>query len=412
VSTSLGEKLRRWNVSPSAAGRSPRPAGGIEAVVPGRFLATPHGECFLVERRYPLDWRQGATPLGAALDLSPRVRALLTRGGLPDDLDLRRALFLDTETTGLSPGTGTYAFLVGVGYLDGDAFALRQYFMRHPGEELALLAALEELLVAYPLWVTFNGKAFDGPLLETRFRYHHRRRGPMPTLHLDLLHPARRLWRHHLPSCALSSLERWLLGVQRTEDVPSWEIPALYFDYVRRARCQPLRAVFAHNADDVLSMIALVGLLGEVLDAPQHHAPRIDAQALLRLYVDTGLGEDAVQWCREALPALAGEERGALAWELATVLRRRGDREGATAIWRELAAAGGRWCVPAHVELAKQLEHGERDYRAATRLVEAALASLIVSGAPAAAAERAALERRLGRLYYRARRHGAQASGS
>jgi uncharacterized protein YprB with RNaseH-like and TPR domain len=407
VSTSLGEKLRRWNVSPRPAAARPRAARGIEAVVPGQFQATAHGECFVVERRYPLDWRQGATPLAAALELSPRVRSLLTRGVLPDQIDLRRALFLDTETTGLSTGTGTYAFLVGVGFLDGDVFVLRQFFMRHPGEELALLAAVEELLANYPLWVTFNGKAFDAPLLETRFRYHHRRHGPTPGLHLDLLHPARRLWRHHLPSCALSSLERSLLGVRRVEDVPSYEIPALYFDYVRRARCEPLRAVFAHNADDLLSLMALLGLLGQVLDAPERHAPTIDALAVLRLYVEAGYGESAVGWCRAALPALGDEQRGALRWELAKLLRRRGDRQGAEAIWRELAAERGPWCLAAQVELAKQLEHGERDYRAATRLVEAALASLIVSQGPTAAVERAALERRLGRLHYRSRRDRA-----
>jgi uncharacterized protein len=403
MTASLGEKLRRWNVAPRAPTSRPRPARGIEAVVAGRFQATSHGDCFVVEREYPLDWRQGATPLAAALALSPRVRSLLTRGTVPDQVDLRRALFLDTETTGLSTGTGTYAFLVGVGYLEGDRFVVRQYFMRHPGEELALLAALEELLAAYPLWITFNGKAFDAPLLETRYRYHHRRHGPTPALHLDLLHPARRIWRRHLPSCALSSLERSLLGVRRGEDVPSCEIPALYFDYVRRARCEPLRAVFAHNADDILSLVALLGLLGEVLDAPERHAPGIDVPALLRLYVETGFGDAAVQWCRDALPTLGSEQQGALRWELAALLRRRGDRQGAEAIWRELAAEHGRWCLPAQVELAKHLEHGERDYRAATRIVEAALASLTVSQAPTAAAERAALERRLGRLYYRSR---------
>lgn len=400
----LGDKLRRFN----AAGRSaparppPRPAG-IESVVAGRFEPTTYGECFVVEQRFALSWRQGAFPLSTALALSPLARELLGRADCDEALEPRRALFLDTETTGLSGGTGTYAFMVGLGHVDGDDFLLRQYFMRHPGEEAALLAALEDILAAFPIWITFNGKAFDAPLLDTRFRYTRRRPGPAPRLHVDLLHPARRLWRNHLPSCALGTLERTLLGVRRQDDVPSWMIPTLYFDYVRRGQCEPLRDVFTHNTHDLLSLAALLGLVGQVLHEPHRYAERVDLVAVLRMYAQARRAEEAADWCQAALAALPASARGPVAWELAALLRRLGRRERAAELWRELARNGGPWSVAAQVELAKHLEHGERDYRAAARAVEAALAALAVSRLPAAEVERAQLERRLGRLRYRAR---------
>ncbi len=401
--SSLGDTLRRWNVAGRAASIPPPPCTGIEAVVAGRYQATPHGPCFVAEQRLPLTWQQGRYRLGQALALSPLARALLTRASDAEPFEPRRALFLDTETTGLSGGTGTYAFLVGLAYVDGDEFVLRQYFMRHPGEEAALLAAVEDLLGAFPVWITFNGKAFDAPLLDTRYRYSRRRPGPAPRLHVDLLHPARRLWRHHLPSCSLGTLERALLGVRRAEDVPSWTIPTLYFDYVRRGQCEPLRAVFAHNEHDLLSLAALLGLVGEVLDTPPRYAGGVDLLAILRLYVEAQQASEAIGWCPAALRALPAAARGPLRWELAAVLRRLGQREEAAAVWRELAADGGPWGVAAQVELAKHLEHRERDYRAATRAVEAALAALAVSRAPTAPGQREQLERRLGRLRYRAR---------
>ena len=404
--TDLATKLRQWAPAGAATRRPAARRPGIESVLPGRFESTPHGDCFLVERSYPLDTAQGRVPLAHALALSPRARHLLARGAA-DHVDPRRALFLDTETTGLSGGTGTYAFLVGVAYFDGPRLVLRQYFMRHPGEEAALLAALADLLAEFPLWVTFNGKTFDVPLLDTRFLVTRRAALPRPAHHLDLLHPARRLWRTRLPSCALGSLERILLGVRRAEDVPAWTIPGLYFDYVRRGRCEPLRGVFAHNAEDLLSLVALLAFVGDVLDEPPRHAHHADALALVRLYAQCGLAGEAAIWCHAALDHVPPVERGALRWELALLLRRAGAREAAVEIWEELAGESGAWAAAALVELAKHYEHHARDYAAATRATEAALAALAVSRLPVSDRERVDLERRLGRLYFRAQQDRA-----
>jgi uncharacterized protein YprB with RNaseH-like and TPR domain len=408
----LASKLRQWNAAGRPQAAAPRRSrAAIEDVLNGRYQATPHGECFVVEQRYPLTSQQGAIELHSALALSARARHLLTRGQAAEALDPTRALFLDTETTGLAGGTGTYAFLVGAGYFDGGDFCLRQYFMRHPGEEAALLAAMAELLAAFPVWVTFNGKTFDVPLLETRFLVTRRERLAPPARHLDLLHPARRLWRTRLPTCALGSLERLILGVQRADDVPAWTIPGIYFDYVRRGRCEPLRGVFAHNADDLLSLVALLGLFGAIFDAPAEHAHRVDTVALLRLFTQAGLAGEATGWCSTSLDRVPPTERRGLQWEMALLLRRAGDREGAVRLWQQLGAESGPWALAAQVELAKHYEHHRRDYQAARRAAEAALTGLAVAPWPVPPTQREQLERRLGRLHFRIQRDQAGEQG-
>src|SRR5215213_3629318 len=188
----LATRLRALPPSGSASRR--RAAADIDSVVAGTYQTTPAGTCFVARRRYAATHEQGVLPLASGRELSALARAALAPliGG--HALDPARALFLDTETTGLSGGTGTYAFLIGLGYFDGDDFVVEQYFMRHPGEEVALLHAVGEVLERFPLWVTFNGKGFDVPLLSTRWRMARRQPLDLPTAHLDLLGVARRLW--------------------------------------------------------------------------------------------------------------------------------------------------------------------------------------------------------------------------
>src|SRR5262249_28981891 len=343
VTVDLATKLRRLDAhARTAPSRPPRPQADPAAVLGGRYVRTAEGECLLVERRVALV-QQGTGPqLAAARHVSCSAQTVFRRGA-PGELDLNRAVFLDTETTGLSGGTGTYAFLVGLAFFDGDDVVIQQYFMRHPGEEPALLTAIREPLAAFPIWVTFNGKAFDVPLLQTPYRYGRRACLPEPTFHLDMLHPARRLWRNRLPSCSLATLERALLGVARRNDVPSWLIPSVYFDFVRRGTVDPLRAVFSHNAQDLLSLAALVGLVAQIVDEPPRYAGYVDTCALLRMYRDAGLAFEAESWVRAALSRAQPAEQGSLLWELAAILRRAVDLAGAARLWADLAIVPGPW---------------------------------------------------------------------
>src|SRR6185312_2978496 len=210
--------------------RPPRPAAEpVEHVVDGELLDTGQGSVVVVRREYPLSHRHGGHPLGDVLDAPLSLLAQFARvdGEIGDAGGL---LFLDTETTGLAGGTGTYAFLVGAALIEDGRVVVHQYFMRDFDEEPALLAALEPLLTRASAVVTYNGAGFDLPLLETRFVLG-RRRWPASLPHLDLLKPARRVWTGWLSDCRLATLESTVLGLAREDDVPGAFIPLIYFDY-------------------------------------------------------------------------------------------------------------------------------------------------------------------------------------
>jgi len=173
--------------------------------------------------------------------------------------------FLDTEATGLSGGAGTYAFLVGVGGWHASGFCVEQFFMRDFHEETALLLALQERLTEVRLLVTFNGKSFDLPLLDSRYVISRLDRPLAQVTHLDLLHPARRLWKLRLGDCSLINLEKRLLGLWRENDVPGNLIPHLYFNYTRTGVGTGLRAILEHNRQDIQSLADLTLLVGRIL---------------------------------------------------------------------------------------------------------------------------------------------------
>ncbi|MGB8647856.1 MAG: ribonuclease H-like domain-containing protein [Anaerolineae bacterium] len=394
---SLGVKVGARDVPPPPP--QPRPRYPIEEVVAGHFHPTRLGEAFVVENSYPADYRHGRASLITTASLVTIAEwadapHLTTR-------NLDRFAFLDVETTGLSGGTGTYAFLIGVGRFAGDCFQLKQLFMRDPAEEPAVLAALSEFLDPLDALVTFNGKAFDAPLLRARYVMNGMRAPFEAAAHLDLLPLARRLWRDRLESRALGSLETHILGAQRTgEDIPGWLIPALYFDYVRDGDARPMKGILYHNAMDVAAMAALLGHMAQMLDQPLAFAVEhgLDLIAIARLFEDLGrLDEAATLYTRGLEYEVSEETFRETMRRLSFVHRRRGNLELAVELWRN--AAHGRQ-VYAYVELAKYYEHRARDYSEALRQTRAALD--IINARDFPRGERAKwlkeLERRLERL--------------
>ncbi len=347
-----------------------------------------------MEESYPLTHRHGHLPLGALLESPPAVWASLAagfssvagrapgRGGVADGgpgADPAALTFLDIETTGLSYGAGTYAFLVGLGQFSGDTFHLYQFFLRSPAEERALLLAVAEAVQRRQGVVTFNGRGFDLPILATRYTL---ARLPQPwsgQVHLDLLLPARRLWRQRLAQCSLSSLEQNVLGVERSFlDIPGWRIPSVYHDYLRGAEAGVLQPVFYHNAHDVLSMVTLATRLARFLHDPWGEGGArhgLEFCALGRLYEQAGQWSQATAAYRAALllalPAPAREQ----AWErLAGLLKRQQAWEEAVALWQALVDRPGEHPLYAYVELAKYYEHRCRDPERAEALVRRAVA--------------------------------------
>jgi tetratricopeptide (TPR) repeat protein len=290
-------------------------------------------------------------------------------------LQLSQLAFLDTETTGLSGGTGTYAFMVGLGrFVDGD-FHLALFFMQNPGEEAALLEAVANFLAPCAALVTFNGKSFDAPLLRTRYALNSI---PCPFdgfAHIDLLPLARRLWRDRLPSRALKYLEEHIMAAPRShEEVPGYEIPWLYFDFLRTGDARPLNRVFYHNAMDVVAMAALLSLTAGLLADPHgsdlEHGQ--DVIALARLFEDLNRWDDAALLYERGLKTTLPE---ADFWQavrrLSTLQRKRGDMETALRLWKQAADEGH---IYAHVELAKYYEHSRRDPAAALQWTRSAIA--------------------------------------
>jgi uncharacterized protein len=344
----------------------------IDSVVTGAFLPTPLGDVFVAEQSFVQDYRYGNASLASPLPLS--MIAEWARDARIADLPLSAFAFLDTETSGLSGGTGTYAFLVGAArFIDGQ-FVLRQFFMRDPAEEGALLEGLAHFLAPAKALITFNGKAFDAPLLTTRYSLH---RIPVPYkdyAHLDLLPLARRLWRDRLESRALKYLEEHVLGLRRSsEEVPGYEIPFLYFDYLRTRDARPLAGVFYHNAMDVVAMAALLTHVNEMIMQPYEGRVEygLNFIALGKLFEDLGHWDEAARLFERGLECeITESDFGVAVKRLSILQKRRGDFDEAIRLWERAAAQGH---IYAHIEMAKYFEHKCRDPKSAIQWTRSAL---------------------------------------
>ena len=371
---SLGVKVGTTDLAPP----KPKSRYGIDSVVAGAFHPTQLGEGFVAQQSYTSEYRHGLCSLISPLPIS--VISQWARDARISDIPLSEFAFLDTETSGLSGGTGTYAFLVGVArFVDGQ-FLLQQFFMRDPAEEPALLEGLSNFLAPCKALVTFNGKAFDAPLLTTRYSMH---RIPVPYRdysHLDLLPLARRLWRDRLPSRALKYLEENILGLARsTDEVPGYEIPWLYFDYLRTGDARPLGGVFYHNAMDVVAMAALLAHINNTLEMPYdgHVQHGLDFIALAKLFEDLGhwdeaarLFERGLELGTESQQGLAESDFGLAVKRLSILQKKRGDVNEALRLWEEAAERGHLY---AFIELAKHYEHKSRDMKSALKWTRSAM---------------------------------------
>ncbi len=367
------------SVGPNAVGES-----GLEETAQGPIL--------VARRRYPLHHRQGVVPLGAALEVSPEILRLLSRSR-EESPSPDRLLYLDTETTGLAGGTGTYPFLVGAGFFEEGSFVVQQYFMRDLDEEPALLSAFHALLPRFEGVVTYNGRAFDLVLLETRFVLA-RRLWPGVRWHLDLLPTARRLWSSCLSDCRLVTVEMHALGLMREADLPGSLIPALYFEYLRRRTPTALPKIFAHNRQDLLSLVALAGWVGRALSDPERVLLSAEEYAGLGRLWEPWSGERSRQCYRAALArGLPAVERERLLLRLADLAK--GERQWgeACALWKTAIAGTSGFHSCPWEELAKYHEHRSRDLLQACRIVTEAL-----SRARAAQARPETLERLTHRL--------------
>ncbi len=360
--------------------------------------------CFVVDREMAADDIYGSVRVH---DCATRFDSALARASLlMRNVHARLpCVFFDLETTGLSGGAGTYAFLIGCGWFtDAGAFATRQYFLTDYGDERPMLEAVAVDLGRAGVLVSFNGKSFDAPLLETRYLFHRLDwiAGEVP--HLDVLHPARRFWGggpEHESRCSLGALERRLIGMHRQDDVPGFEIPARYFQFVRSGDARHLSGVLEHNRRDLVSLALITTRLLHLIDAgPEATMDMREALALGHVYANAGLDSRAREAYRRAvtLSTTPGDDEIAALRALALAERRARAYEEAAVCWQRLLDLPG--CPPRVVTealeaLAIHHEHRRSDLATARTF---ALRSLRHGAHPSSTTWNDAVRHRLARL--------------
>ena len=328
------------------------------------------GRYWLQEHMVPNDRVHGNIRVGDLQLIPGSWLASISDGGA-QPVDPGRWAFLDTETTGLAGGTGTCAFLVGVGTIETGGFRVRLFFMRNYDEEPAMLDALSECLNQHEALITYNGKSYDVPLLETRFRLK-RQASPLGRLrHVDLLYPARRIWSERMNNCRLGTLESEVLGFERHDDVPGALIPHRYFDFLRTGNPAGLRSVFRHNVLDLVSLACLGAVLIPTFAAPGETTFRHgeDMLGLARWLRNKGDRKGALDLYRKAIRA--GLPPGCLfasIWESARLEGQAGNQSIQVRLLRDLSRVANPYRASAFEQLAKYYEHTQKDFRAALEM--------------------------------------------
>ncbi|HEY3275162.1 MAG TPA: ribonuclease H-like domain-containing protein [Syntrophorhabdaceae bacterium] len=389
---------RRERIAPTGTAGAVRRTKSLDAVIAGEEAGTSAGTFFLSRAALTGDDRHGHCRICDLAHTSMGAAAFLSGHKTLKDCSIEGGLFLDTETTGLAGGTGTFPFLIGLGWLEQGSFMTCQLFARDFSEEKAMLTYLGELASTKDFLVTFNGKTFDLNLLSTRFILSRCQDTLSALPHIDLLHPSRRMFSHRLENARLATIEADLLGVRRNGDVPGFEIPQRYFDWLRSHDARPLEDVFTHNRLDVVSMATLLKYLTDLVEGCEdidrgHHGDLLKLAALIH---ERGDLEKAGRIFEALVLSRNSEVASGARRSLSLVHKKARRREEAVKLWQHLLAENPRDPFPA-LELAKHYEHHTREIEKALEIVQ----DLLGKAARLSNAERALLEHRLRRLRHK-----------
>jgi len=355
----------------------------------------------IFENAYVLGANYGQIPIAMGLQVPADILGFLSREAAFEGLDLSSALFLDLETTGLAGGTGTVPFLVGLAYYRDERFKVTQFFLNEMAEEGRLIAELSQFVreMGFKSLVTYNGKAFDLPLVETRFALH---RTPCPLRglpHLDFLFSARNLWKHKYDSCRLFNLAREIVQAERAEDIPGAEIPLRYFQYIRSGDFSLIDPILYHNQEDLLSLLGVVVAGAVLVERNREAAERGEADAMdlfgvAKLFERAGDAARSAALLEKALSGgsgLTAEVSHMARKKLSHHFKRSKDWDKALPFWQEMAAGEDVECFR---ELSMYFEHTAKDFAEAIRVATEGLA---LSKGKSPAAERD-FEKRIARI--------------
>jgi hypothetical protein len=368
----LSEQLKKLGVQFGKDKPLPSPVKKripIESLVPGHEFETIFGKIFSSNHQYSDQYQHGVAPLKPFS--SYEVLCEWAQAPHLARTDISDFIFLDTETTGLSGGTGTIPFMIGVGRFKADLFMLEQFFLRNPAEEKAQLAALSEFVDGADAIVSYNGKSFDLPIINTRYILN-RLSNPFDEMdHIDLLHITRRVWKRRLKQCNLGNIEKEILEFYRTsEDIPGYLVPEFYRNYIIDGDASQIAGIFYHNEIDVVSLSALFTTLAAILEDPTSdklsHAEDIYSIGRLMESLDREVLAEQL-YSSERINSTNNQELILSLLSRARIHKRNKNFTDALPLWQQAHELGSR---SATLELAMYFEHITREYDFALELTD------------------------------------------
>lgn len=381
---SLTDKLKDLGVQVGTShikpGKKTGPSPSLTDTLPGTWEKTSAGDCFVIRKHFPFSQSHGDQELSdlPQVDVFETINA---NSGI-SDIPLEHYLFIDTETTGLSGGAGTYVFLVGAAKYESNGIHFAQFFLQDPSNEPCQLAALEEFCATAKVVVSYNGKSFDLPRIKNRYLFHGWPSPFQDIFHLDLLHIVRRLWKNHLPTCSLGDVEYHLLGLHReSHDIPGWQVSEKFFEYLQNNDPEPLKGVFYHNEVDVISLITLLSYITDRLTNPlsASYRNKEDLIPIGRYLSYLSKTDLAIEVLSKALKNKSLTDEATLIGliSLASIYKNNDDFMSAVPLWEKCALLDD---IQSKVELAMFYEHKKSDFQEAIHWTLSALSSPNLNG--------------------------------
>lgn len=358
----LGNKLKRIVSQIEQKQKAETPSVSIDEIIEGDWITVGTKRVFAKST-----WRTWANPVS-------KLEKLFNIQALHIDPDIKDILFIDTETTGLAGGTGTYAFMIGLGFLDADKFQTVQLFMPGFADEPAMLSVLADYVSNFNCLVSFNGKTFDIPLLQTRHQMTGIKDPFVNKPHVDLLHPSRAIWKKRLSSCSLQSIEANIFNFMREDDIPGEMIPEIYFNFVRRGETTLLEKVFFHNELDIVSMMRLIDIVGSVFDNPdsQHFNDPIEQLCVGKYLANKGFINESLAYCAKAKDTPNKNMRDEASYTLGSLYKKIGDIDEAIYHFADIEQNNIQK-IYALIEQAKHFEHKSKDLEKALEFTTKAI---------------------------------------
>ncbi|MCH8127227.1 ribonuclease H-like domain-containing protein [candidate division KSB1 bacterium] len=355
----------------------------IDTQLNGEEIYTKFGSCWRIQYRFDFSFHHGNYRMGDLLSHEPAPLKFIAKAHGYENINLKNLLFVDTETTGLSGGVGTVAFLLGTGYFQDNTFIIDQFFMRDFSEEASILFAfqnqLNRAIEGCGAVVSFNGKSYDLPLIFNRMIFNRFAKPVNRFKHIDILHAARRIWKRSLIDCSLTNVEANILKVHRVDDIPGYLIPEMYFQYLRNNDPANLNQVFLHNKLDILT---LVGLLDEMVQLycgnREITEEQVDWLTMCKAFDELQAYDEGLAfYTRLADLELPKKMRTETLLRIAAIHKKCNRFEEAMSYWYEAIKQDG-LCLAAFEELAKAYEHQASDFPQARELTRRALLSIEV----------------------------------